>query len=102
MLAVLVSGSVVSDMGTIMVTGILPITHQGIPIIVSLLLRIVITIDLITAIIEIHTIAVMVRGIVVMHIIPNKDITQVVINHMAAHRIIIVVITTNQGMVETG
>jgi hypothetical protein len=36
MLAVLVSGSVVSDMG-IIVTDILPITHQGITIIVFLL-----------------------------------------------------------------
>jgi len=40
MLAVLASGSVVSDMGTIMaitVMAILPITHQGITIIVGLL-----------------------------------------------------------------
>jgi hypothetical protein len=93
MLAVLASGSVVSDMGTIIVMAILPITHRGITIIVSLLLRIEITIDLIMAISVVHILEAMVTGIMAMHSIPDKDIT---------HLIMIDAITTSQGTVETG
>jgi len=44
----------------------------------------------------------MVTGILAMHIIPNMDITQVIINHMVTHLIMIDVITTSLGTVETG
>ena len=91
MLVVLASGSVVTVMVTMSHTTIT--IHQHIMVTMLLSLLIVITIDLITATIVIQSIEVMVTGIMAMHNIPDKDI---------AHLIIIDVITTGQGTVETG